>query len=379
MGFALAAAPSSGVLPRGGCDTQTAGELPRQVPIGALYLRQAEKDDSERRSQEQGPVRLTALIRPAAVNLIVRQPFPRNSLQRLFGVATAAPFVKLHFEIAKEGGGWLRCLVGFWNKVAIAFAVLTASAACRGNFVFRKSFFGDWETLKMPALKLAQSSSSIPSTTLDCNKTPPIEAQPDLAPLTRINAVSLFARTTTAGQFHEEAAGEGDSLQRMRSNNIHPALYLQLRAKVPAPPQPTGVEGCVDLEKVNERLMEFVRRARAEKERLEARERIERKAEMKRAMGGEKVLEDVVKAVNHAPRGEESEPGISSTSIAAPVKSVYECSYEKLVAAPSGLAVPVDDSRYGSYENKLPAAVALAVTYVATTRIESGTSSAWII
>lgn len=161
----------------------------------------------------------------------------------------------------------------------------------------------------MPALKLAQSSSSIPSTTLDCNKTPPIEAQPDLAPLTRINAVSLFARTTTAGQFHEEAAGEGDSLQRMRSNNIHPALYLQLRAKVPAPPQPTGVEGCVDLEKVNERLMEFVRRARAEKERLEARERIERKAEMKRAMGGEKVLEDVVKAVNHAPRGEESEPG----------------------------------------------------------------------
>ena len=95
----------------------------------------------------------------------------------------------------------------------------------------------------------------------------------------------------------------------MRSNNIHPALYLQLPPKAPVPPQPTGAEGCVDLEKVNERLMELVRRARAEKERLEARERIERKAEMRRAMRDEKVLEKVAKAVNHAPRGEEPELG----------------------------------------------------------------------
>ena len=108
-------------------------------------------------------------------------------------------------------------------------------------------------------------------------------------------------------QFCEEIADEGNKLQRMKSSNIYPVLYSQLLSQVPKPPRPTGAEGCVDLEKVNERLMELVRRARAEKERLEAREKIERKAEMRRTMKEEKILEKVVKAVNHAPRGEESE------------------------------------------------------------------------
>ncbi|KAF8420040.1 hypothetical protein EV426DRAFT_700668 [Tirmania nivea] len=149
---------------------------------------------------------------------------------------------------------------------------------------------------------------STTATTSDCNNNPPTKVQLDLlTPFNPTNAASSFTCTTTVGQFKEGIADEGDSLRRMRSNNVYSAQYLQPPPKAPTPPQPTSAEGCVDLEKVNLRLLELVRRARAEKERLEARERIERKAEMRRALREEKILEKVVKAVNHVPRGEEPE------------------------------------------------------------------------
>lgn len=90
---------------------------------------------------------------------------------------------------------------------------------------------------------------------------------------------------------------EGETgLKRVRSSNMH-STHVYARHLPKGGSQPTGGEGCVDLEKVNAKLLEVLKKARAEKEKEEMRAKIAAKAALKAARSEERVLEGVSTAV----------------------------------------------------------------------------------